>query len=267
MKRHEMSFEVSKTTSESNETLPFKMKHLPDFVLKKLKDELNETPETKLKSLLELIKMLRDEQLTSGINFPEDFLIQFLRHSKYDIGKAFYYIRNTFRLRKKYPSSLDSLPDEYFLANELSKIILVLPKRCPEGCTLVIIRYGKYNAKEIPSEYIQRIIMVMYLQILRDPMTQINGFKFIYDFKGTSLQHLKTCTPHNIYSLYHKSIHCIPGRYKACHVVNQSVVVKPCWMILKQFLSEKLRNRVSNLCILRQSFAILTPNIRRKVKK
>ncbi|GFY57488.1 alpha-tocopherol transfer protein-like [Trichonephila inaurata madagascariensis] len=138
-----MSSEASGTTSFSNETLPFKMKHLPDFVLRKLKEELKETPETKLKSLLELRKMLRDEQLTSGIDFQEDFLVQFLRHNKYDVGKAFSYIRNTFRLRRKYPLCLVSLPDEYILTKELTKMILVLPKRCPEGCTLVILRFGK----------------------------------------------------------------------------------------------------------------------------
>ncbi|GFY50046.1 alpha-tocopherol transfer protein-like, partial [Trichonephila inaurata madagascariensis] len=194
----EMSSESSETTSYSNETLPFKMKHLPDFVLRKLKEELKETPETKLKSLLELRKMLRDEQLTSGIDFQEDFLVQFLRHNKYDVGKAFYYIGNTFRLRRKYPLCLVSLSDEIFRNEEINKTMVVLPKRCPEGCTLVIIRF---------------------------------------------VHHLKICTPHNLYLLYHKSLHCIPGRYKAFHLVNQSLVVKPCWMILKPFLSEKLRNR------------------------
>ncbi|GFR03317.1 alpha-tocopherol transfer protein [Trichonephila clavata] len=238
------SSEALNTTFGCNETLPFKMKHLPEFVLKKLTEELKETPETRLKNLLELRNMLRDDQLTSGIEFEEDFLIQFLRHSKHDTGKAFYYVRNIFRLRKKYPRSLDSLPDEYFLTKESTKTILLLPKRCPEGCTVVIFRYGLFNPKEISVEEFQRMVMVMYLQLLRDPMTQINGFKFIYDFKGSNLQQLRTCTPQNLYLLYHKSLQCVPGRYKGFHIINQSIIVKPCWAMFRPWLSEKLRNRV-----------------------
>ncbi|GFT83319.1 hypothetical protein NPIL_443771 [Nephila pilipes] len=90
------------------------MKHLPDFVLEKLKEELKEKPEKKQKSILELRKMLDDEQL-NGIDIHEDFLTRYLRHSKYDIQRAFYQIRNTFLLRKKYSTLFDGIPDENFL--------------------------------------------------------------------------------------------------------------------------------------------------------
>ncbi|GFT37412.1 CRAL-TRIO domain-containing protein [Trichonephila clavipes] len=38
-------------------------------------------------------------------------------------------------------------------------------------------------------------------------------------------------------------VHCVPVRYKELHFVNQSIIVKPCWAMLRPFLSEKLRNR------------------------
>ncbi|GFR01491.1 alpha-tocopherol transfer protein-like [Trichonephila clavata] len=93
-------------------------------------------------------------------------------------------------------------------------------------------------------EEFERMVMVMYFQVLRDPMTQINGFKFIYDFEGTTLQHLMKCTPHHMYIYYHTLLHCVPGRYKGFHLINQSIVVKPCWTMIKPFLSEKIRSRV-----------------------
>ncbi|GIX66737.1 alpha-tocopherol transfer protein-like [Caerostris extrusa] len=40
------------------------------------------------------------------------------------------------------------------------------------------------------------------------------------------------------------SQNCIPGRYKRAHIINESLVLKPVWAILKQFLSEKIKSRV-----------------------
>ncbi|GFR01187.1 retinaldehyde-binding protein 1 [Trichonephila clavata] len=240
----DMSSEASKTIPQGDETLPFKMKYLPEFVLKKLKEELKETPETKVQSLLEIRKMLRDEQLTSGIDFEEDFLVQYLRHSKYDTGKAFNHIRSMFHIRRKHPRLFDSIPDEFFLTKESTKTIRVLPKRCPEGSTVVIFQHGKYDTNELCVEDFKRLVNFWFIQILRDPMTQINGFKLIHDFKGTTLQHLKCCTPQNLYLFYHISMHCIPARYKEVHVINQSFLVKPCWVALKPVLTEKIKKRV-----------------------
>ncbi|GFV77137.1 alpha-tocopherol transfer protein-like [Trichonephila clavipes] len=239
-----MSSEALETIPQGNETLPFKMKYLPEFVLKKLKEELKETPETKVQSLLEIRKMLRDEELTRGIDFEEDFLVQYLRHSKYNTGKAFNQIRSMFHLRRKNPRIFDSIPDEFFLTKESTKVLRVLPKRCQEGCTVMIFQYDKFDPNDLCVEDFKRLVMFLFIQILRDPMTQINGFKFIHDFKGTTIQHLKCCTPQNMYLFYHTAIHCIPGRYKEIHVINQSFVAKPCWAILKPFLSDKIRSRV-----------------------
>ncbi|GFS47838.1 alpha-tocopherol transfer protein-like [Nephila pilipes] len=139
-----MSSSSVKLIQECNEILPFEMKYLPDFVQKKLKEELKETPEKKRKSLLELKKMLdANEQLTGGVDFHEDFLTQYLRHSKYDIQRAFYHIRNMLLQRKKDRTLFDGIPDELFITKDSPKFFLLLPKRCPEGCTVIIFQYGK----------------------------------------------------------------------------------------------------------------------------
>ncbi|GFT13285.1 retinaldehyde-binding protein 1 [Nephila pilipes] len=239
-----MSSNSSKLIQESNEILPFVMNHLPDFVLKKLKDDLKETPEKRRKSIFELIKMLNEEQLASGIDFHEDFLTQYLRHSKYDIQRTFSLMRGMLLLRKKYSALFDGIPDELFITNNSLKFLHLLPVRCPEGCAVLIFQYAKYDPKELSQEDYMRMIVMMYLQILRDPMTQINGIKFIHDFQGTTLLHLRQCTPSNLYLVYNITLHCVPARYKEVHVINESSLFKPCWTFIKPFLSEKIRNRV-----------------------
>ncbi|GFT25982.1 alpha-tocopherol transfer protein-like [Nephila pilipes] len=137
-----MSSSSSKLIQESKEILCFEMNHLPDFVLKKLEEEIKETPEKRRKSLLELKKLLEEEQLTRGIDLHEDFLTQYLRHCKYDIQRAFFVMRSMLLLRKKDSSLFDGIPDEFFLTKDSLKCFLILPKRCPEGCTVVIIQCG-----------------------------------------------------------------------------------------------------------------------------
>ncbi|GIX97454.1 hypothetical protein CEXT_547061 [Caerostris extrusa] len=55
-------------------------------------------------------------------------------------------------------------------------------KRCPEGCTIILCQFGLWDTSELSFEDFKRMALVMLFQILRDPMNQINGLKFIHDF-------------------------------------------------------------------------------------
>ncbi|GBM63693.1 hypothetical protein AVEN_12321-1 [Araneus ventricosus] len=61
----------------------------------------------------------------------------------------------------------------------------------------------KWDPDEFPLEEFKRMFVFIFLQALRCPMTQINGFKIINDYTGTNLKHLKVCTPQNLYLEYH----------------------------------------------------------------
>ncbi|GBN56680.1 hypothetical protein AVEN_156571-1 [Araneus ventricosus] len=37
---------------------------------------------------------------------------------------------------------------------------------------------------------------------------------------------------------------CIPGRYKEIHMVNESILLKTLWAIVRNFISEKIRSRI-----------------------
>ncbi|GFY42075.1 alpha-tocopherol transfer protein [Trichonephila inaurata madagascariensis] len=85
---------------------------------------------------------------------------------------------------------------------------------------------------------------MLFIQPLFDPMTQINGYKIIHDFGGTSLKHLRYCTPFHLRFQYHAALDCIPARYKEIHFVNDSLLLSTLWTIVKQFISTKLKKRV-----------------------
>ncbi|KAF8778835.1 alpha-tocopherol transfer protein-like [Argiope bruennichi] len=228
--------------TENEDILPFPAEDLPKHVLRKCEDELNETPDRKEKALQELRTMLQNNPETTGINFYEDFLTQFLRRNKYRMKDAYQNVLNLVDITRK--ESLFIRNADMYLDSPMTRALLLLPKKCPDGCTVIITRFGKWNPNEIPFEHMKSMLAISILQLLRDPVTQISGIKFIHDFKGASVQHLKYCSPRNLHLLYHGAINCLPGRYKAIHCVNESFVLKTIWALMKPFLSEKLKNRV-----------------------
>ncbi|GBM43595.1 hypothetical protein AVEN_187357-1, partial [Araneus ventricosus] len=145
-------------------------------------------------------------QTTSEMNFHDDVLLQYLRRNKYRIDQCVKQIQNFVLLKRKDSLMFERLPDEYLSLSCLANIVTVLPKRCPDGCTVIISRIGKWNPKVLPFPHFKQLLIMFFLQLLRDPMSQITGFKGIHDVQGMSTQQLKYFTPQNAYLFYHAVI-------------------------------------------------------------
>ncbi|KAF8778436.1 retinaldehyde-binding protein 1-like [Argiope bruennichi] len=239
-----MSNPISNGPEQRGKTLPFQMDHLPEYFQKKSEIELNEKPENKSEKLQELKTLIAGDPATNDFDFEKDLLVQYLRHSKYDVQRAFKHIQNYVALRSVNSHLFQSIPDEYFHCTNSVEFILPLPERSPEGCTIIVTQTGKWNPDEMVYEDLVRLSMMTYCQLMRDPMTQINGFKVIHDFKDTKWEHYKYCTPRNLRFLFHATIDCFPARYKEIHFINESFVMRIVWSIIKRFLSAKIRSRV-----------------------
>ncbi|GBN49863.1 Clavesin-1 [Araneus ventricosus] len=239
-----MSSSASNGNLQDGKLLPFQMDHLPEFFLKKSEIELNETPEDKREKMQELKTMIAGNQATNVYNFEEDILVQYLRHSKFDVQRAFKHVQNYVALRSKHSHLFKSIPDDYFHSKNSVHFVLPLPERSPDGCTIVLTRTGKWDTGEMAYDDLVRLSMMTFCQMMRDPMTQINGFKVIHDFKDTTWSHYRYCTPRNLHFLFYATIDCIPARYKEIHFINESFVLRAVWIIIKRFLSAKIRSRV-----------------------
>ncbi|GBL60950.1 hypothetical protein AVEN_114129-1 [Araneus ventricosus] len=125
------------------ENLPFLMDYVPEFFQRKCEEELNETPERKQAALQELRSMLQKNQTTSGIDFLDDFLVQYLRRHKYKTKPAMKMVENSVDIYRNHNYLIQSIPDKYFLLRSSTKWWRVLPKRCPNGCTILLIQVGK----------------------------------------------------------------------------------------------------------------------------
>ncbi|CAL1278026.1 unnamed protein product [Larinioides sclopetarius] len=103
---------------------------------------------------------------------------------------------------------------------------------------------SKWDPSELPIERLKQTIVMVVCQALRDPMTQINGFKVIYDLDGLSYKHWKYFTPHNLFLFYNGIVNCSPARYKEVYIINENILLKLIWRVIKPVMSEKIKSRI-----------------------
>ncbi|GFY57481.1 retinaldehyde-binding protein 1, partial [Trichonephila inaurata madagascariensis] len=232
------------TAKIGEEILPFEIDQLPEFFEKKAEVELRDNPERRLQGLRQIKELAKNDKHTKHIEFDDDFLLQYLRARKYNVAKAFSQVKAFVHLKKKNPQMFTDFSYDQTVKLITKKVVTILPWRCQDGCTIILVELDNWNPDEVSVEELRRSLVIYFLQSLREPMTQINGFKIILDVKSNPIRHLKHCTPHNIYLIYHGTQECVAGRYKECHIVNTSMTFKAAWILIKPFLSEKLKKRI-----------------------
>ncbi|GIY98249.1 alpha-tocopherol transfer protein-like [Caerostris extrusa] len=168
---------LSRFIYETGEILPLDVNYLPEKFLVECENNCNETPENKIKGLNEIKKLLEADKVTKGIQFEDDFLRQYLRHTKYEAAPAFGKLRNFTHLRTNYNYLYLGVHTEYTVIPS-TKYSTVLPQRCPDGSLLFLLQLGKWNPNEMPFEDFARITFLIAIQALRHPLTQIAGMTF-----------------------------------------------------------------------------------------
>ncbi|GIY21473.1 hypothetical protein CDAR_184581 [Caerostris darwini] len=191
------------TAKIGEEIFPFEIETVPEYFLKKAEEELHDTPERRAQGLREIKELVKNDEHTKNIEFDDDFLLQYLRVRKYNVARAFNQLKALVALKKKYPLMFTNFSYDKIVKSTDDKVISVLPWRCQDGCTILLIELDNWIPETFPVEEGKRAYVLYLLESLRNPMTQINGFKFIYDLRSNPLRHLKHLTPENLYLLYH----------------------------------------------------------------
>ncbi|GIY21475.1 hypothetical protein CDAR_184591 [Caerostris darwini] len=231
------------TAKIGEEILPFEIETVPEYFRKKAEVELLDTPDRRAQGLQEIKELVKNDEHTKNIEFDDEFLLQYLRVRKYNVARAFTQLKALVALKKKHPLIFTNFSYDKTVKTVFDKIISLLPWRCQDGCAIFLFELDNWIPDEFPVEEFKRAYLLYLLESLRNPMTQINGFKVIYDLKSNPLRHLKFCTPENLYLLYHGTQECIAARYKEVHLVNLSITFKAGWFIAKHFLTDKLKQR------------------------
>ncbi|XP_055945158.1 alpha-tocopherol transfer protein-like [Argiope bruennichi] len=217
------------------DVLPLEITYIPECVLVKSDQELNLPQEERNSRLLELIKLLEGNKVSKGIVFQQDFLHRYLIHSRYDVNRAFSRVRNYLSLNKHHNYFFQSIKYD-FTAHHSCKFITMLPHRCSDGTITLLYEMGNWNPTETPFEVVKQLTFMTYMQELRNPVTQLAGVNAIFDFTHTGFQHLKCCTPYNIYLLNHVSFEVVPVIYRKYHLINGNAAMNTLLALIKPFM-------------------------------
>ncbi|XP_055944751.1 retinaldehyde-binding protein 1-like isoform X2 [Argiope bruennichi] len=191
------------TARIGEEILPFECGNVPEYFRKKAEAELHDSPDKRAQGLRQLKELIKKDKHTKHLEFEDDFLLQYLISKKYNIAKAFSFLKALVHLKKKHPEIFSGFSYEEISCSMSENVLTVLPWRCQDGCAILAAHLDNWDPEKLRIDDLKRSIAIYLLQSLQEPMTQINGFKVIIDAKSNPMKHLRYITPSNLYLLYH----------------------------------------------------------------
>lgn len=123
----------------------------------------------------------------------------------------------------------------------------MLENRDQFGRRVYVIRVDNFDSTKVTVEEIFRTNMMALEHIVREPETQIAGLAILLDMNGLSLNHAKFFTPYYAKKMVELVQETFPLRFKGFHVVNEPFYFDAVMAVLKPFLKEKIRKRVTHI--------------------
>lgn len=214
-------------------------------ILEKARIELRETPDVVKQALAELRELIKDEKSLFVPVDSDEFLLKFLRPTKFYAKSAFKKLKAYYKFREEYPQYCrDLLPSSNREAFQHS-VLSILSPRDQHGRRIMLIESGeRWNPRLVSVEQVFRATQVALEGAMREPKSQICGVIVIMDMKGLTFSHIFQFTPSYAKMALEWTQECIPVRIKAVHVLNQPYIFNILLAMFRPFIAEKLRTRL-----------------------
>lgn len=162
------------------------------------------------------------------------------------INKSFLLqIKKYFEIKVKNPEYFYDIDINYYIEVANLRMADMMPRRDHKGRRIFVVRnLGKFDPNLYSVEQLFKGVAMMMEAVSLEPDTQVNGVVIVLDLKELALHHLKPLTPSFIRFGMKWCQDCIPLRLKGLHVINETSMIDATYAIIKNFLSEKLRNRI-----------------------
>ncbi|KAK1803567.1 hypothetical protein P4O66_020987 [Electrophorus voltai] len=214
----------------------------PELVAK-AREELQEKPEWRLRDVQALRDMIMKEQPNLRTRLDDAFLLRFLRARKFDYDRALQLLLNYHGSRRAWPEVFQDLkPSTVKHVLDLG-FLTVLPRPDPQGRYILCLRPGRWKPNDYPFVDNIRAIYLTLEKLIQPEETQVNGIVILVDYNGVGLSQASNPGP-----LLSKKVVGIlqdgfPIRIKAVNIINEPLIFKGIFAIIKPFLKEKMAER------------------------
>ncbi|GBM64422.1 Clavesin-2 [Araneus ventricosus] len=224
--------------------LPFHLGYLTPEMIEIAQKELKENENSRSSSIEKLRKSVFNEK-SLNCRTDDEFLLQFLRARKFDLKKSLVCLKNLYDVFCKSYSDVFTDHDAKNTRKAIhSGFASHLPYRDEEGAAVLLVKTSNWDPSKYDTIGIFNSITAMVMDAIDDPATQVCGVHLLIDVSGTTLQHVRCLTPRYLYLVSKGVKDSIPVRYKAIHLFNASAVFRYIWVVLRVFLTDKIRKRI-----------------------
>ncbi|GAB6024742.1 hypothetical protein CHUAL_009872 [Chamberlinius hualienensis] len=209
----------------------------------KSRKELNEDPQRRDEDIEILRRWLSQEQHIVGRD-DNEFLLKFLRPSKFSIETAKQKLDNYYTMKSALPDWFSNRDIQQQSLQDLLNTGVYVPLGYNnDGQRVLLCRPGVYDPTKYKPDDLIKMIFMIFEWLLLDEQTQICGIVILADANKASPALLGQFTPpvaNKIMTCWQDSM---PMRLKGIHFYNTSPVLDIILNIFKRFMKEKLLSR------------------------
>ncbi|XP_075167478.1 clavesin-2-like [Haematobia irritans] len=221
------------------------IKPLPDDLQEIAIRELGEVP-TRIPEDLDNLKKWIEQQPHLKACTDDQFLIQFLRYSKYSLEKAKRKIDLFYTLKTKYPDLFVTydVDDSLFRKKHNTKSCVLLPTPLNDNGPRIIYLHANYGPDDFTASVISRYMFTLLeTALLNDPYACIHGFIFFVDNSKALVTHFTNMvTPSLISKIYTFLAKAFPIQIKRVYFYNISPMVEKLARVMLPYVPEKSRS-------------------------
>jgi hypothetical protein len=208
------------------------------------KIELREDESRKAQALQQFNDWIDKHPFIVSGRRDENFLLCFLRLSKFNVDQACQRYEKFFILPKKFPNHLDRTVQNIDKCLELydSGYFYPLPERDEDGRKVVVLNVARRDVDKFGAVEAIQCVSYVLTTLLEEPENQISGFSVILDHTDVQLKHM--FTPMDIKVVFETMKTSLSVRQKKLLVIHNSTFVAKIMEFCSLIISDKMKERI-----------------------
>ncbi|XP_002026122.2 uncharacterized protein LOC6601034 [Drosophila persimilis] len=225
------------------------LRPLPAGLQKIAIEELNEVPD-RVESDISSLRIWLQKQPHLSACMEDQFLLSFLRGSKFSLEKAKQKIDRFYTLQAVIPEVFNEhrlVDDPQVLEIIRMGVILRIPlDKGDTGPAVTIIRVGSYDTQKFKFQDIIRVgSMFGEIMMFEDDNATVSGYMEIMDMTGVTAANLFALQPQLLSKFSAYADEAMPTRQKGIHFINVPRAFETGFKSLLSWFPGKIRERVS----------------------